>query len=191
MQSLSDGYVDVLDARDHLEDGEAAFRDENYDQADTAFSDAGATADRAETTFSDGEPGDEASFFDDAFDRAFQRTSVLQSLSEGYGLVVQSRATAEAGRQELRGRNFEAAKSKFQTADSTLGEAERVFTGAQSDAGEAYGPEIDRALCRVGHLRNAMDHFVAASQAGSDGDRDTLESELTAGETDIDRAGEC
>jgi len=36
-----------------------------------------------------------------------------------------------------------------------------------------------------------MDHFVAASQAGSDEDRERLDSQLRAGEADVDRAEEC
>lgn len=191
LDSLAVGYGHLLDGRNFLEDGESAFLDENYGTAGQAFDNADQAGSQAETTFTEGDEADDENLFTQEFDRAFRRASVLRSLSQGYTLVVQSREQAEAGRDELDNENFDAAAEQFQTAASTLDDAEQSFTEAQADASAQFGSLADRALCQVGHLQAAMDHFVAAAQAGSERDQSTLRSERNAGETDLDRVDDC
>lgn len=191
LDSLSVGYSHMLDGRGFLEDGESAFLNENYTEAAGAFDDADQAGSQAETTFTEGNSTDDENLFAEEFNRAFHRASVLRSLSQGYALVVQGREEANAGRADLDNQNFDAAAEDFQTAASTLDDAEQSFTDARADVAGQFESQVDRALCQVGHLQSAIEHFSAAAQAGSDRDLRTVQSEQNAGEEDLERVDDC
>jgi len=191
LNALASGYEHLLDARTALEDGEGEFTDGRYGSAERSFGDAESAAGDAETTFSDGQSDDEGDFFESEFDRAFRRASVLGSLSEGYGLIASGRQQTRAGRRELEAQNYASAADDFREAGSTFESAESAFEDADADASDEFGPRVDRALCRVGHLRDATAHFVAAAEAGERGDGETFSSELSAADADLDRVDRC
>ncbi|MDS0281451.1 hypothetical protein [Haloarcula onubensis] len=190
LDALAGGYGHVLDGRALLGAGERAFTDERYDRAASAFADAAVAAGRAETAFAAGDPAGDDDLFGSEFDRASRRASVLRSLGEGYELVVAGRQAAAAGRRDMTSGEFAAARVRFRFADGRFEDAETVFEDGRADAGAQFGAEVDRALCRVGHLRDAMAHLVAAAEAGAVGDRRTLLAEAAA-EGDRDRASGC
>lgn len=188
--SLSGGYVELLDANDHVRDGESALFDEAYDDAEAAFDRGAAESRNAGATFEDGaETGGE--LFEEEFDRAARRATALEALSDGYGTMVGGRRDLEAGREAFDDGSYDEAGDRFEAADGTFANAESTFEENRDDAGSEFDGEFDRALCQSGHLRAATDYFVSATDAARQGDTATAEAERDRGEEELEAAEEC
>lgn len=189
--ALSDGYVTLLDARDDVAAGESSFLNEAYGDARTSFSAAADTSETAATSFADGESAAGADIFSEAFERANQRATAVKALSEGYATMVGGREEAQAGRDDLDNRQFDSAAGHFGTAANTIADAETTFSDGKDAAGTQFQTEFDRGLCQAGHLQSAFEHFEAAAEAGSNGNRSKARDEQSKGDEDIGRVDDC
>jgi len=189
-ESLADGYLTLLDAREHLLTGETAFLDGDYGSATAAFERASETSRTAETTFEERAQADDL-LFSPTFDRALRRTRAVTALSEGYAGVVTGREQIAGGIDHLEDREFTSATNDFEAASETIDEADETFTEGRDPAQGAFEAEFARALCRVGHLRTAVEHFRAASEAGNDGERRRANRKRDAGSEALERVSDC
>jgi hypothetical protein len=190
-ESLADGYLTLLDAREHLQTGETAFLDRDYGSATPAFERASETSRTAETTFEEKAQTDEGELFRPTFDRALRRARAVTALSEGYAGVVTGREQIAGGIDHLEDRGFTSATNDFEAASETIDEADETFTEGRDPAQGAFAAEFARALCRVGHLRTAVEHFRAASEAGNDGERRRANRKRDAGSEALERVSDC
>jgi uncharacterized phage infection (PIP) family protein YhgE len=191
MNALAQGYGRLVAAREHLDDGESAVRDENYTDAKTAFDNAETASGDAERIFESGSGKPETAVFTEEFDAALQRARGLDALAAGYTKVVLGRERAGAGIDRFEAREFGPAETQFRAANDRFGEAESTFIQGKNQTGDAFATAFDRALCRVTRLQTAMDHFVKAATAGSNRNRGTARDQFEKGQAALDRVETC
>lgn len=190
LESLSLGYVRLLDASELLREGERALVAENPD-TDTvaqAFGDASEEGRAATEQFTAGGGG---SLVAGAFEQAQDRAAAVTALAEGYETVVEGLRGIETGRNRLDEEAFDAAAGVFQSASSSLAAATGAFETGQETAPDEFATEFERALCRAGHLSTAAGHFETAAVAAGDGDPEQAQTEIEAAEAARGRVDRC
>jgi hypothetical protein len=188
LESLSAGYVHLLDASESLQEGESALVEEDSDTAAQAFATASEKGRAATERFTAVEGGDLVA---GAFEPARDRATAVTALAEGYGTVVEGLRDLETGRNRLDDRAFNAAAGAFQSGSGSFAAATETFQTGREAAPEEFTDEFERALCQAGHLSTAAGHFETAAAAGSDGDRAQLRNETADAEAARDRIERC
>lgn len=105
-------------------------------------------------------------------------------LEAGYGALERGRVDFENGK-------YKAAKTEFETAETTFSESQQRLENGKADAPEGLVQYFETAACQTRHLTSAAGSFAEAAAAAANGDLAAAKRHKNDGEAALDDVGSC
>jgi hypothetical protein len=174
-ETVDDRYTDISDARERWADAKATIQGLD---ADTLEELAGVSV----TDLEDGAA---------ALGTVVKSLETLAGayagtldLEEGYGAL-------ERGRERSENREYDAAQTAFETAESTFSNSQQRLETGMVDAPEGLVGYFETAECQNRHLASAAESFAAAAADASNGNLAEAAAHRDEGEAALDEVGNC
>jgi len=146
MESLTSGYVTLLDSHDHIRTAETQFENGEYGPARESLSASQQEATAADEEFRTGQEQTEG-FVGEEFETARTRADGLASLAGGYDTLLDARESIDAAETALFEGRYDAAREGFQQGADRSSDAASTFQSGGSD--DLFARSFDRALKRA------------------------------------------
>ncbi|PSP31342.1 hypothetical protein BRC64_10585 [Halobacteriales archaeon QH_10_67_22] len=175
--SLSEGYLGLLDARDHVTEADSLIDEERYDAARAVLEDASADSTAADERFAAGEDAD-ADLVTEKFETARTRAAALDSLSTGYGTLLDARDDLDRAGSAFSDDDYGSAETAAESAAETSRSAGETFAAGRETTGETFAAEFETASNRataIEALAGGYSTMVGARREAEKG-RDDLDS---------------
>ncbi|SEQ85332.1 hypothetical protein [Natrinema salaciae] len=120
--------------------------------------------------------------------------SSLETLAAAYDATLDLEAgygALERGREHSDDREFEAARTAFETAESTFSASQRRLENGLADAPEGLASHFETAECQNRRLAAAAAAFAAAATAASNGNPLAAKEHRSEGEAELESVGNC
>ncbi len=189
LDSLRQGYQQLVDGVGDITTAQDGFDEENYDESGTAFENARSHFGDAQSTF---ESGSEAApdQLDDRFGRALERSDSLVALSGGYATLLDGMSDLETGQKKFEKEEYAAAEESFAAAGTSFEDADATFDTKPAPEGEFDG-RFETARCRSGHLVDASGSLEEAAAAADSGNLVRARSKAEEGRQQVEDARNC
>jgi hypothetical protein len=146
MESLTSGYITLLDSHDRIQTAETQFENAEYGPARESLSASQEKATAADEQFKSGQEQSEG-FVSGEFETARTRADGLSSLAGGYNTLLDARENIDAAETALFEGQYDAAREGFQQGADQSSDAASTFNSGGSE--DLFAASFDRALQRA------------------------------------------
>ncbi|MFC7071747.1 hypothetical protein ACFQJ7_09885 [Halovenus rubra] len=190
MESLTNGYITLLDSNDNIRTAETQFENGEYGPARESLSVGQQKATAADKEFQTGQE-QSGNFVGDEFETARTRADGLVSLAGGYKTLLDARESIDAAETALFEGQYDGAREGFQQGVDQSGTAVSTFQSGESN--DLFAESFDRALQRAQAVESLATGYTDVTDGleGIDNGRDSLDNRnFQTAKSQFDAAGD-